>query len=367
MTQWDGNTQGLIGIGHGSAGMIFAWGDDKVVKVYLGLDGRSIEDFETERQAYRNIAQNRGYCQHVLRSYELDNPHGLVLEKCRGTVRHRIRSRRSGYSPHDESLKLATEAAKGLAFIHRCGIIQGDVGCHNMLLDYQGTLKIADFAGSSVDGCSFPPSVDYEIGSQLPGEIEPSIRTDLFALGSAIYEMITRTPPYKGRSYAEIQSMFMHDSFPDEFEEFEQFRPIVERCWGKGGRFYVSADEVLGDLYRLGAISSYPILETSTASKISHDTIDFKRQSSPVTALQIETTQRSARKTHLDRERSKKYVDSQGNKKRSGKHRRREGGRYHKDGHNSNSVATLVQSFRSLWTNNSHTTRSSKEKRYCPS
>jgi len=124
-TQWDGNTQDLLGIGHGSAGMIFAW-KDKVVKVYLGSDGRSIEEFESERQAYQNIARNKQSSQHVLKCYDLDNPHGLVLELCQGTLRRRIRSRSGGYSPKDEALRFATEAAKGLAFVHRCGIIQGD-------------------------------------------------------------------------------------------------------------------------------------------------------------------------------------------------------------------------------------------------
>jgi hypothetical protein len=121
--QWNGNTQGLLGIANGSAGIIFALGDYYVVKVYLGRDSRRIENAETERQAYRNL-QSRGPFAHVLSGYDIDNPYGLVLERCCKTVRQKIRS--SDYSPCDEALSFAFQAAKGLTFIHGCGIRQGD-------------------------------------------------------------------------------------------------------------------------------------------------------------------------------------------------------------------------------------------------
>src|ERR1700753_1393898 len=81
--QWDGDTQGLLGIAHGSAGMIFELGEYQVVKVYLGRNSRRTENSETERQAYRNIKyqESRGTSsEHVLRCYDTENPHGLVLE-----------------------------------------------------------------------------------------------------------------------------------------------------------------------------------------------------------------------------------------------------------------------------------------------
>jgi hypothetical protein len=122
--QWDGDTQGLLGIAHGNAGVVFELDNDKVVKVYLGRDSRSIENFETERQAYRLIERSINSCDHVLRCYDLDNPYGLVLERCHESVRQRIDS--AEYSPQKEAMKFAVQAAKGLAFIHRCGIRQGD-------------------------------------------------------------------------------------------------------------------------------------------------------------------------------------------------------------------------------------------------
>jgi len=127
-----------------------------------------------------------------------------------------------------------------------------------MLLDYEGTVKIADFAGSSVDWCAFASSVDYEVGSKLPRNGEPTERTDIFALGSAIYEMMTRKSPYKGLHYTEVQRRFKQGKFPSDFGEFSQLGLIVEKCWGKGGKFYDSADHVVNDLFTLVSTSHTP-------------------------------------------------------------------------------------------------------------
>lgn len=126
--QWDGSIQESQLLGYGSAGMVFELDDARVVKIYHGEDGQRVEDMETERQAYRNL-QGSGICSpHVLQCYNHELPDGLVLERCVRTVRRWVRSRQ--YAPQKEALRLAVEAAKGLASVHLCGIIQGDGWCH---------------------------------------------------------------------------------------------------------------------------------------------------------------------------------------------------------------------------------------------
>ena len=120
---WNGSTYGLKAIGHGTAGIVFALDEELVVKVYVGADNRNLEDYETERQAYENLANGS---RHVLTCFELQNPDGLVLERCQGTLRSKIKSRRGEHLRQSDVLTYAIQAAEGLAYVHNCGIIQGD-------------------------------------------------------------------------------------------------------------------------------------------------------------------------------------------------------------------------------------------------
>jgi len=126
------------------------------------------------------------------------------------------------------------QAAKGLAYVHRHGIIHGDVGCHNMLLDSTDTLKIADFAGSSIDGSS--ATVDYEVWSRYPGVKEPNEESDIFALGSAIYEMVTGCPPFHNLPRGQIVANYKKGQFPklDSISSPKYGVYLVasiKRCW----------------------------------------------------------------------------------------------------------------------------------------
>lgn len=240
LEKWDGSVLGLLGIGSGVSGMVFGLDQDRVVKVGSSTDPRNIEDIETERKAYRKLGIRPS--PHVLHCFETENPYGLTLERCRMTLRKRIRM---GDLTKTDVVTYAKSAAKGLDFIHHCGIIQGDVGCHNMLLDSKGVLKLADFAGSSVDGSA--ASVDYEKGSRLPGELEATQKTDIFALGSAFFEMETRAPPYKDKSFSEVEKLYKQGRFPS-LKNAPLLGPTIRKCWQQN---YENALEIIKDLERL--------------------------------------------------------------------------------------------------------------------
>ena len=76
-----------------------------------------------------------------------------------------------------------------------------------MMLSADDTVKLGDFAGSSLNGSI--PTVDYEIRSKLPGTDEPDEISDIFGLGSAIWEMATGLPPYHDKTWREVQDAVM--------------------------------------------------------------------------------------------------------------------------------------------------------------
>jgi len=80
-----------------------------------------------------------------------------------------------------------------------------------MLLDSSDSVRLVDFAGSSLDNS--PSTVNYEVQSRLPGLLKPSKQSDIFALGSAIYEMATGVKPYEKMSYREVQKLYAKKAY----------------------------------------------------------------------------------------------------------------------------------------------------------
>jgi len=233
-------------LGNGVSGMVLAIDDKRAAKIDIGSE-RSIEDAETEREIYRRLQWNQHPHKHVLYCYEIDNPCGIVLERCDDTIRKRLRSMYRDKSPPDEKVikKWAYEAAQGLAYIHRCKVVQVDVGCHNMMLAADGTVKLGDFAGSSLDGSQ--PTVESEVRSKLPGTYEPDEISDRFAFGSAVFEMATGSAPYQDRSWREVHGLFKRNKFP-RVKNMPELDQIIRRCWMQE---YETTQEVVRDLKRL--------------------------------------------------------------------------------------------------------------------
>lgn len=111
-----------------------------------------------------------------------------------------------------QRLRWATQIAEAIGFMHKAGVIHGDLTCANILLDENLNAKLADFAGSSVDGS--PLLVMVTESHERPGS-RLSIQADLFAFGSVLYEIMTGHPPCEGLSETEIRARYLKGEFPD--------------------------------------------------------------------------------------------------------------------------------------------------------
>lgn len=226
-------------IGGGVSGVIYALDEDTVLKTATGLNF-SVHDLEVERRIYERLSCHP--C--ILRCIRVET-RGLVLERLVCPLRKRLRDlRRKGEVPSDETLmKWAGQIIDGLGYIHSKDVLQADIRCHNLLLDENDDLKLCDFGGSSIDGEG--ATVCYERRSRHPTIQGPSIATEIFALGTTLYEMSTAEPPYPKINSAtgEIQKLYAAGEFPSV--EHLMLGRIIKKCW-RGS--YESAAEAAFDL-----------------------------------------------------------------------------------------------------------------------
>ena len=117
----------------------------------------------------------------------------------------RVRIAREGKLPEADALRIAREVAEGLDHAHRNGVLHRDIKPENILLS-EGHAVIADFGiARAVDEAGGAPltrtgqalgTPAYMSPEQITGDSVVDGRSDLFALGCVLYEMLAGVPPW---------------------------------------------------------------------------------------------------------------------------------------------------------------------------
>ncbi|MDP9375880.1 MAG: serine/threonine protein kinase, partial [Chloroflexota bacterium] len=134
-----------------------------------------------------------------------------------GTLKDRLER---GPLPPAEITPYLTQMAEALDYAHERGIVHRDVKPANMLLDGRGRLYLSDFGvAKALEGAEGLTRTGVGVGTpeymapeQAQGRADP--RSDLYALGVILYQMLTGRVPFTGNSTVEVLMRQVQGTMP---------------------------------------------------------------------------------------------------------------------------------------------------------
>jgi len=259
-------------IGAGGMGEVYKARDtrlDREVAIKVAAEQFS-QRFEGEARAIAALSHP-----HICALHDV-GPNYLVMEYIEGeTLEACIKT---GPLPPGEALKIAVEVAGALAAAHRKGIVHRDLKPGNIMLTGTGA-KLLDFGLAkyqrpvAIDegtktmaltgGAHVVGTLPYMAPEQLEGK-EATARSDIFAFGAVLYEMVTGRRTFQRQSTIDTIAAVGREE-PKPLHEFVKDAPdglerIIRRCLRKRPEErYASMPEVERELEDCRALASEPI------------------------------------------------------------------------------------------------------------
>lgn len=249
----------------------------KTFQTLRKLTSRELTRIRTEAEAIARLSHP-----HLVQIYEIGEQDGapwIALEFAdQGTIAHRLQT--ATYSPQ-AAAELIEQLARALEHAHSRQIIHRDLKPANILLTGSGEPKISDFGLAKVLDEDERSPVDVTRTGEMIGtprymapeqargirdQIGPA--TDIYALGTLLYECLTGRPPFVSTSVVDTLRMITADeplpprriqpSIPRDLET------ICLHCLEKSpGRRYATAQALADDLRRF--LSQEPITARRTS------------------------------------------------------------------------------------------------------
>lgn len=165
-----------------------------------------------------------------------------------------------GSTPRRRLIEMIRDVARAVAFAHAQGVIHRDLKPGNVLVDPQGRVRLTDFGLARDESLevrltrshAILGTPQYMAPEQVEGRTrEISPRTDVFALGVVLYEILSGRPPFSAANAAGLYSKILH-SEPDRLSRVDaDLEIVVAKALEKSpSRRYADAGAFADDLDR---------------------------------------------------------------------------------------------------------------------
>ena len=167
-------------------------------------DSTAVARFEREMQAVGQL--DHPAIVRAMDAGEIDGQHFLAMELVDGVDLARL-VRHHGPLDRESACELVRQAAVGLEYVHRHGIVHRDIKPSNLMLSRQAQCKILDLGLALLDGVhgahdelttvgQLMGTLDYMAPEQFQDSHEVDRRADVYGLGATLYKLLSGLAPY---------------------------------------------------------------------------------------------------------------------------------------------------------------------------
>jgi tetratricopeptide (TPR) repeat protein len=251
-------------LGFGGMGVVYRAHDEelgqdvavKVLRAELGADPEWVARFRRELVLAREVTHKN-----VVRIHDIGESDGLRFLTMRLVEGRSLLDvlTNEGALPVERAVRIFRQVAEALQQAHEAGIVHRDLKPANILLSPDDTAFLTDFGvARSLDRDGFtrtgmvPGTLDYLSPEQVAGD-PADARSDIYALGIVLYEMLTGELPFAHGSRAEVLAQRIagrpRDIADAPVAVPAPVRSIVRRCLERSpARRHQTVRELLADL-----------------------------------------------------------------------------------------------------------------------
>ncbi len=268
-------------LGEGGMGVVYRAEDTKLKRsVALKFLPPALLASEDDRLRFVREAQASAALSHpnIATVFEIDESEGktfIALEYIEGqSLAEKIKS---GPLRLEDALTIAIQTCEGLHAAHEKGIVHRDIKSQNIMVTAKGQVKILDFGLAKLRGATLVTKAGTTVGTmgymspeQLRGEAVDQ-RTDIWALGIVLYEMLAGRRPFQGE-FEDAVAYQITNLQPEPLTAIRTGVPmelerIVEKALRKEAQErYQRAEDLLVDLRSLRKVSDDSGAGRGTAS-----------------------------------------------------------------------------------------------------
>jgi eukaryotic-like serine/threonine-protein kinase len=184
----------------------------------------------------------------------------LVMELVEGQLLRQVLNEQ-GKLPVERSVRIALAICEALEYIHSQGVVHRDLKPENVIIDAEDRIKLIDFGIASQAGArrltfgklsQVMGTPDYISPEQVKGK-RGDARTDIYALGVMLYEMLTGETPFAGNNpFVSMHNRLVNDPVPPREIDpsiTPELQEIIYRALERNPKSrYSSAREFVNDL-----------------------------------------------------------------------------------------------------------------------